>query len=344
MTRATVVIAIATVVLTVGAGAHEAVGQSWDLVGNAGTDPSVNFIGTTDNQPLEILVNNQRAFRLEPNLAGNAPNVIGGSVSNAVIGLTVSATIAGGISNTVTASYGAVAGGTGNTAGAGAFVGGGTGNVASGGGAAILGGQSNTASGGSATVAGGAQNVASGLLSFAAGNRAKAMHTGSFVFADATGNDLTTAMDNVFLMRFSNGGAIFTNSGQTSGVMLIPGGNDWASVSDRAAKRDFTPVDGRAILARLAEIPIQSWSYRSEDSSIRHIGPMAQDFYAAFRLGFDDKHIGTVDEGGVALVAIQGLHQLLQERDTQIRAMEQRIDEMTARLGRLESLLSGLAR
>ena len=32
---------------------------------------------------------------------------------------------------------------------------------------------------------------------------------------------------------------------------------------------------------------------------------MAQDFRAAFGLGEDDKHISAIDEGGVALAAVQ---------------------------------------
>jgi hypothetical protein len=55
-------------------------------------------------------------------------------------------------------------------------------------------------------------------------------------------------------------------------------------------------------------MPITSWSYRAEKPSVRHIGPMAQDFYKAFGLGLDNKHITTIDEGGVALAAIQGLY------------------------------------
>jgi hypothetical protein len=60
-------------------------------------------------------------------------------------------------------------------------------------------------------------------------------------------------------------------------------------------------VDGADLLAKLNLIPISTWSYKSRDPSIRHIGPMARDFYSAFKLGNDDKHISSIDEGGVAL-------------------------------------------
>ena len=55
---------------------------------------------------------------------------------------------------------------------------------------------------------------------------------------------------------------------------------------------------------------------------------MAQDFYAAFNIGSDDKHISTVDEGGVALAAIQGLNEKLKEKDAKIEAMEKRLADL----------------
>ena len=56
------------------------------------------------------------------------------------------------------------------------------------------------------------------------------------------------------------------------------------------------------------QFPMQTWKYKAETGSVRHLGPMAQDFRAAFALGQDDKHISTVDEGGVALAAVQELY------------------------------------
>jgi hypothetical protein len=72
-------------------------------------------------------------------------------------------------------------------------------------------------------------------------------------------------------------------------------------------------------------MPITRWRYLNEDVDKRHIGPMAQDFWAAFGLGDDDKHIGTIDESGVALAAIQGLYQVMKETDARLqRAFEER--------------------
>jgi hypothetical protein len=77
--------------------------------------------------------------------------------------------------------------------------------------------------------------------------------------------------------------------------------------SDRALKANFGTIDPTDMLARVRELPISTWNYTSDDASIRHVGPMAQDFAALFGVGSDDRHIHPVDGQGVALAAIQGL-------------------------------------
>ncbi len=93
--------------------------------------------------------------------------------------------------------------------------------------------------------------------------------------------------------------------------------------SDRALKEGFVPVDPREVLAGLLHLPIERWSYRGE--AARHLGPMAQDFAAAFGLGADDRHIFPVDAAGVALAAIQGLHGLVQAQATRLEALEREL-------------------
>jgi hypothetical protein len=85
----------------------------------------------------------------------------------------------------------------------------------------------------------------------------------------------------------------------------------WASASDRNLKTDVARIDDAAVLDKVAALPISRWSYKSE-RGVRHVGPMAQDFYAAFGVGEDDKHITSIDEDGVALAAIKALHMLTQ--------------------------------
>ena len=97
--------------------------------------------------------------------------------------------------------------------------------------------------------------------------------------------------------------------------------------SDRNAKENFTAVSSCAVLEKVAALPITEWNFKNE-SAIRHLGPMAQDFYAAFGVGMDDRHIATVDEGGVALAAIQGLNQKLEEKDAKLQELETRLEKL----------------
>jgi hypothetical protein len=114
----------------------------------------------------------------------------------------------------------------------------------------------------------------------------------------------------------------------------------WTSVSDRNAKESFTAINPRAVLEKVSARPITEWKYKDkvEADGNKHIGPMAQDFHAAFGLnGADDKHIATVDESGVALAAIQGLNQKLNQK---LEQKEMEITELKARLDKLEQLIS----
>lgn len=76
-------------------------------------------------------------------------------------------------------------------------------------------------------------------------------------------------------------------------------GTQWVSVSDRDRKENFEPVDERRVLEQVAALPITSWNYTNESATVKHLGPTAQDFRAAFGLGDDDRAIGTVDENGM---------------------------------------------
>jgi len=101
--------------------------------------------------------------------------------------------------------------------------------------------------------------------------------------------------------------------------------------SDRNAKEHFKPVDALAVLEKVTALPISEWNYKVAEG-IRHVGPMAQDFQAAFNLGEDDKHIATVDADGVALAAIQGLNlkltEELERRDVENTELKQRLEKL----------------
>jgi hypothetical protein len=326
-------------------------GGSWSSTGNAGTTPGTNFLGTTDNTALELKVNGQRALRLEPTTS--TPNLIGGDSGNSVQAGAYGATIAGGghpnpgLSNIVSARLGAIGGGWDNVAGELATVGGGESNTASAY-ATVAGGSANTASGLRSAVPGGFGNAASGHFSFAAGNLAKAMHAGSFVWSDSRQFDFASSADNSFSARATGGfklvTGIDTNGDHTSFCILASGSGTWDCLSDRNAKEHFAAVDGRETLERLSRIPIQSWNFKSQDDSIRHMGPMAQDFRAAFGLGIGDKTIGGVDADGVAFSAIQGLYRQNQALERRNRTLAARLARQNARLNRLErALIRGLA-
>jgi hypothetical protein len=87
-------------------------------------------------------------------------------------------------------------------------------------------------------------------------------------------------------------------------------------------------VDAQTILNAVAAMPMSTWNYKAQAKSIRHVGPMAQDFYTAFDVGENDTTISTVDEGGVALAAIQGLNEKLEEKDAKIKELESRLEKL----------------
>jgi len=182
------------------------------------------------------------------------------------------------------------------------------------------------------------RNTAQGNTSFAAGRRAMADHDGSFVWGDGlnTLGKVSSTADE-FNVYASGGARFFSNSAATTGVLLAPGGGSWTAVSDRAAKENVEPVDAQAVLERVVEIPIATWNYKEQSDAIRHMGPMAQDFYAAFELGLGETTIDTIDPDGVALAAIQGLNAKLEER---LAAKDEEIAVLRERLERIEAILS----
>jgi hypothetical protein len=104
--------------------------------------------------------------------------------------------------------------------------------------------------------------------------------------------------------------------------------------SDRESKEDVKPVDSGSVLDRVARLPLSTWRYKTDASNAQHLGPMAQDFSAAFGLGADDKHIAPADLASVSLAAIQALYaevqELKQENERlagEIRQLQQRENE-----------------
>lgn len=217
--------------------------QALDVAGNIQVS---GWIGSAGSQPVELRMQNEPVLRITP--AGHSsdprPNVILGAPSNAITGAnTQSATISGGAGNVASDSEAVIGGGFNNTAGGvqatvggglsneatgsistvgGGFsnratnirstVAGGDRNLASGSRSSVGGGLENTASATAATVPGGADNIASGTYSFAAGRRATAGHSGSFVWSDNSTSVFSSTANNQFLIRAGGGVGIGTNN------------------------------------------------------------------------------------------------------------------------------------
>ena len=116
-------------------------------------------------------------------------------------------------------------------------------------------------------------------------------------------------------------------------------GTQWQNSSDRDAKEQFTAITPREVLDKVTALPITEWKYKSEPEAIKHLGPVAQDFHAAFGLGDSDRAIGTVDESGVALAAIQGLNEKLEAKNAEL---EKRLSDKDAELESLKASVAEL--
>jgi hypothetical protein len=115
--------------------------------------------------------------------------------------------------------------------------------------------------------------------------------------------------------------------------------------SDRNLKENFTGISPCEVLDKVAGLTLTRWNFKG-DAATPHLGPMAQDFHAAFGLGTDDRHIATVDADGVALAAIQGLNQKVeisgQKSESRIQNLEVENGELKTRLIALEKVIANL--
>ena len=98
--------------------------------------------------------------------------------------------------------------------------------------------------------------------------------------------------------------------------------------SDRNRKEDIKEVNYREILALVNELPVSTWQYKGQTD--RHLGPMAQDFYASFGLGQGDTGIATIDADGVALAAIKGILSEMETMKNEIEALRRQLALQTS--------------
>lgn len=109
-------------------------------------------------------------------------------------------------------------------------------------------------------------------------------------------------------------------------------GGSWGCTSDSKQKTALTRMDGEAVLARLADMPVYRWMAKDDARKTPHAGPTAQDFMAAFGLGDNDRMIGFADAQGVLFSAVQGLNAKLESvvtlKDAEIAALKREMAEL----------------
>ncbi len=301
-------------------------------------------LGTTDAQPITVksggneanlILSDGSGLRITRGTLPLTPSTTNGALSNFVSDGVVGAVVAGGGTpsggNVVTGNYGVIGGGANNGADVFGTVAGGNANFAANY-AAMGGGQLNQATGLYSVVPGGRRNNALGDYSIASGSGATATNAYEFVWSgSSTGFNPAAAgiwsgqTAGTFNAKADNG--IYFAAGAVN-CSLSAAATGWQCSSDRDLKDGIRAVDPKTVLAKVASLPISTWFIKGYEQL--HLGPMAQDFRAAFGLGASDKVINSTDAQGVALAAIQGLHALVLAKDAEIAALQAKAKKVDA--------------
>lgn len=141
-------------------------------------------------------------------------------------------------------------------------------------------------------------------------------------------------------LAFMTNGEVKIGAGTSAGLRVAPNGNvqiagTLAQGSSRAIKENFGRLNPHSVLDQVGKLTVAVWNYKTDDDSVRHIGPMAEDFREAFELGTDPQHLAPSDVAGVALVAIQGLRETVNEKDRQLAELSDRISQLECLVARL---------
>lgn len=197
---------------------------------------------------------------------------------------------------------------------------------------------------GPSALAAGLETGANGPTSVALGTNVQVPYQvpGSFVFGDDHPAAASRMIGDAhqFNVRASLT-ELYSNAAATTGVLTSLASPSWRSASDRRLKRHFRDLPGERVLERLARLPIREWNYITQEAAIRHLGPTAQDFQAAFWLGESPRQISTVDADGIALAALRAVEARTQLIATAQRDRRREDAELRARLERLEHLVNG---
>ena len=163
--------------------------------------------------------------------------------------------------------------------------------------------------------------------------------SGAFVWGDgsatASAQTFNAIANNEFAARASGGFRFRTNLAGTTGCNLPAGSGVFNCTSSRYTKENFSLANGADVLSRLRGIDVSTWNYITEGRNVRHMGPMAEDFYKAFQLGTGNTSIGVQDLTGVSLAAIKELDQ----RTAEVERLREQVNQLEQRLATLEQLL-----
>lgn len=179
----------------------------------------------------------------------------------------------------------------------------------------------------------GSYNYAGNTRCVAIGYHAYSVNNGSFVYADAsTSTNANSSANFQFLVRASGGTVFYTDSANSMGVTLASGSGSWSVISDRNMKENFNSVDHEEILNKIARIKVMEWNYKSQDKSIRHIGPMSQDIHKYFTFGESKKTISTVDMDGIIISGIKAIDSRIIQLNEELK-----IDELENRFEKINN-------
>ncbi len=173
--------------------------------------------------------------------------------------------------------------------------------------------------------------------------------TGTFIWSDGSAQQsadtFRNTANNEFAARATGGFRFRTNLGGTTGCNLPAGSGVFNCTSSRATKENFLVADGGDVLSRLRKIPVSTWNYITEGSQVRHIGPMAEDFYQQFKLGTGNTSIGVQDLAGVSLAAVKELDARtveLQQKTAEVERLRAEVEALRAANAAIEQRLAAL--
>ncbi|MEO0312071.1 MAG: hypothetical protein RIQ89_1728 [Bacteroidota bacterium] len=284
--------------------------SGWSLTGNSGTTAGTNYIGTSDN--------------IDVTFKRNATNAGTLGATSTSFGVSSSATgtsaVAIGASATANYQYSTAIGASADASTT----------------------DYSTAIGYDATCSGhdavsvGSNSSVSANFSVVVGHASSAAYTncvvvGKSISATAANQIvLGNSTNTICLVNGASSGAskaLIVGNGSTNGngAYLTTGGT-WTNSSDRNLKEDIQSINNDELLKKISNLDVTQWKYKGTNEY--HIGPMAQDFYKAFGLGTDDKHISTIDPSGVSLAAIKALNEKVEAQQLMIEELIKEIKEL----------------